>query len=290
MIHGVILQKRKSKVFRNKIHPVKFPPDNFRQTSAPKILPTSPAAIKRMPAILGCPDHSSTASKSMSFTFFDQRCFFSFTCLYIIPELTNGWRPKLDGLKNGDSFKIWPCFVSMLDFLGVTPFFRKGTFLKDRYIYIYNMYDIDTYLKIHINPSNYHHNILLVFPTSMFKIHYHPITFWYCCWFRNPKEPPGMYHQTLVNNGISITTVPSTGFHGFLVAINGFGASNHDDGGPWQSSKCHCHYGHRSTVATRLAPGRKRRHLWRCAAGISPGRFFLEVSEVNNQKLHPIKP
>ena len=70
MIHGVILQKRKSKVFRNKIHPVKFPPDNFRQTSAPKILPTSPAAIKRMPAILGCPDHSSTVSKSMSFTFF----------------------------------------------------------------------------------------------------------------------------------------------------------------------------------------------------------------------------
>lgn len=71
----------------------------------------------------------------MSFTFFDQRCFFSFTCLYI-PELTKGWRPKLDGLKNGDSFKIWPCFVSMLDFLGVTPFFRKGTFLKDIYIYI----------------------------------------------------------------------------------------------------------------------------------------------------------
>ena len=114
----------------------KFIPSNSRLTiSAPKIFPTSPAAIKRMPAILGCPDHSSTVSKSMSFTFFDQRCFFSFTCLYIVPELTKGWRPKLDGLKNGDSFKIWPFFVSMLDFWGVTPCFRKGTLLKDIYIW-----------------------------------------------------------------------------------------------------------------------------------------------------------
>lgn len=130
MIHDHPVNKKSLKFFGTK-----FILSNSRLTiSAPKIFPTSPAAIKRMPAILGCPDHSSTVSKSMSFTFFDQRCFFSFTCLYI-PELTKGWRPKLDGLKKGDSFKIWPFFVSMLDFWGVTPCFRKGTLLKDIYIY-----------------------------------------------------------------------------------------------------------------------------------------------------------
>ena len=83
-------------------------------------------------------------------------------------------------LKNGQVGCVWTYFFWKHEVLQ-----KEAPNVKtDIYIYIY------TYLKIHINPSNYHHNILLVFPTSMFKIHYHPITFWYCCWFRNPKQPP----------------------------------------------------------------------------------------------------
>ena len=44
--------------------------------------------------------------------------FWTFLRLYIHPRKLN-WTPKNDGLERGDSLKIWPCLVSMLDFWGV---------------------------------------------------------------------------------------------------------------------------------------------------------------------------
>lgn len=72
----------------------KFMPSNSRLNKfpLPRFPPNSPAVIKNCPGILGCPDHSSTVSKSMSFTFA------SVLQLHIFihpPGKTNGWIPKL---------------------------------------------------------------------------------------------------------------------------------------------------------------------------------------------------
>ena len=48
---------------------------------------------------------------------------------------------------------------------------------------------------------------------SMWKLHASVVIWnsWYCWWFRNPKQPPGMY-EALVNNGIKLLQSIDYGF------------------------------------------------------------------------------